>query len=185
MRPDRLMWAVGLALAVAVFAGLVLNLVTGLTRLSWAVALAIVLVACACAGLVIRRRRADGAAHAPVLRRGFHLSPVTGGFLLLAAVLAGGSVWLANASTGWQHSPGFAQLWLVPAGGTTATLGVRDSYPGSQTLHLVLRGGGQTLGTWDLALSDGETWQKTVTEPPVGKLTATLATPGQPLAVTS
>jgi hypothetical protein len=58
MCPDRLMRAVGLALAVAVLTGLLLNLVTGLTRLSWAVALAVAVVTVACAGLVIRRRRA-------------------------------------------------------------------------------------------------------------------------------
>jgi hypothetical protein len=185
MRPDRMMWAVGLALAVAVLTGLVINLVTGLTRLSWAVALAIVLVACACAGLVIRRRGEDEVAPAPVPRGGFRLSPVTAGFLLLAGALAGAAVWLAAASANWQHSPGFAQLWLVPADGATATLGVRDNYPGSQTLRLVLRSGGKTLGTWDLALTDGETWQRAVPQPAGGTLTATLATPAQVLTVTS
>src|ERR1700722_5108946 len=105
MRPDRLMWGTGLALAGAVLPGLALALATGLARLSWAVALAVALVASACAGLVIRRRRADQVAPAPVPRRGFRPSPVTGGFLLLAAVLAGGAVWLAEHSAGRPHPP--------------------------------------------------------------------------------
>jgi hypothetical protein len=186
MRPDRLMWGAGLALAGAVLTGLVLNMVTGLTRLSWAVALAIAVVAAACAGLVIRRRSAVAVTRAPVWRRGFRLSPVTSGFLLLAAVLATAAVWLANASAGWQPAPGFAQLWLTPASGTTSTLGVRDNYPGQQTFRLVLRGdGGKVLGTWDLALAEGQAWQRTVTQPADGTLTATLGGPGQALTVTS
>jgi hypothetical protein len=180
------MRAAGLALAGAVLTGLVLNLVTGLTRLSWAVALAVAVVASACAALVIRRRRADEVAHAPVPRRGFRLSPVTSGFLLLAAVFAGGAVWLANASAGWQHASGFAQLWLTPASEATSTLGVRDNFPGQQTFRLVLRGdGGKVLGAWDLSLAEGQAWQQTVARPAGSTLTATLGGPGQALTVTS
>jgi len=199
MRPDRMMWGAGLILAGAVLTGLLLNRVTGLTTLSWAVALAIAVAACA-GGVLVGRGRgaartsaapvADGCADAvkpaPVRRIGFHFSPVTTGFLLLAAVLAGGAVWLANASAGWQHSPGFAQLWLTPATDTTSTLGVRDNFPGQQTFRLVLRGnGGQVLGAWDLSLAEGEAWQRTVARPAGSTLTATLGLRGQALRVTS
>jgi hypothetical protein len=211
MRPDRMMWGTGLALAAAVLAGLVLNLTTGLTRLSWAVALAVALAACASGVLVVRRRCAqevasapvtdgcaeevtsapvtdgcaDGVKPAPVRRSGFRFSPVTGGFLMLAAALAGGAVWLANASAGWQHSPGFAQLWLTPATEATSTLGVRDNFPGQETFQLVLRDGGKAIGTWDLLLSEGQAWQRTVARPAGSTLTATLDVPGQTLRVTS
>jgi hypothetical protein len=198
MRPDRMMWGAGLTLAAAVLAGLVLNLATGLTRLSWAVALAVALAACACGVLVVRRRGADEVTSAPVTdgcadevkpapvrRNGFRFSPVTGGFLMLAAVLAGGAVWLANASAGWQSSPGFAQLWLTPATEATSTLGVRDNFPGQETFQLVLRDGGKAIGTWDLLLSEGQAWQRTVARPAGSTLTATLDVPGQTLTVTS
>jgi hypothetical protein len=200
MRPDRMMWGAGLALAGAVFTGLVLNLVTGLTPLSWAIALAVAVAAVVCADLVIIRRRsaeevasapvtdvsAEGVKPAPVRRSGFRFSPVTGGFLMLAAVLAGGAIWLANASTGWQHSPGFAQLWLTPSSGTTSTLGVRDNFPGQQTFRLVVRGnGGKVLGAWDLSLAQGQAWQRTVARPAGSTLTARLGMPGQTLTVTS
>jgi len=181
-----MMWGAGLVLAGAVLIGLLLNLVTGLTRLSWAVALIVVLTAVACAGLVIRRRRAEQVEHAPVRHGRFRPSPVTGGFLALAAVLAGGAVWLANASAGWHHSPGFAQLWLTPATDTTSTLGVRDDFPGEQTFRLVLRGsGGKVLGAWDLSLAEGQAWQRTVARPAGTTLTATLGMSGQTLAVTA
>ena len=181
MRPDRAMWVTGLALACAVLAGLVLNLVTGLTRLSWGTALAIG-VACAGAGLLIAR---GGRPQPAATRTGrFRLSPVTGGFLALAAVLAGGAVWLGAASASWHRPPGFAQLWLVPGHGTSATLGVRDSYPGRHPFQLVLSGGGKTVGRWRLTLADGQTWQRTVPAA-AGGLSATLTTPGQELKVTS
>jgi hypothetical protein len=105
---------------------------------------------------------------------------------MLAAVLAGGAVWLANASAGWQHSPGFAQLWLTPATTTTSTLGVRDNFPGQQTFRLVLRGnGGNVLGAWDLSLAQGQAWQRTVARPAGSTLIARLGMPGQTLTVTS
>jgi hypothetical protein len=208
MRPDRMMWGAGLVLAGTVFTGLLLNLVTGLTTLSWAVALAVAVAAVVCAGLVIMRRGvivghgtgeaaaepvpdadtdadADAVKPAPVRRSGFRFSPATAGFLTLAAVLAGGAVWLANASAGWQHSSGFAQLWLTPATTTTSTLGVRDNYPGQQTFQLVLRDGGKPIGTWDLLLSEGQAWQRTVARPAGSTLTATLDVPNHTLTVTS
>ena len=185
MRPDRLMWATGLALAVAVLAGLLLNLTTGLTRLAWAVTLAVVVAACLVAWLAAWR---SGAVHVParsVLLRGLRFSPVTGGFLLLAAALTGGAVWLAAASAGWEDTPGFAQLWLAPAHGTAGhVLGVRDAYPGRHAFRLVLRGG-KKVTTWDLTLEDGQSWQRTVTAPPGGSLAATLTTPDRVLRVTA
>jgi hypothetical protein len=185
MYPDRAMWAVGLVLAGAVLAGLVLNLTTGLTRLSWAITLAIAVLACACAGLALRRRRGRRQEAATVRPKDYRFSPLNGAFLLLAAALATAAVWLGQASAGWQRSPGFAQLWLVPAKGANATLGVRDDYTGRQAFLVVLRNGGKTVGTWDLTLAAGETWQRTVTAPAGDKLAATLKTPNQLLTVTS
>lgn len=185
MRPKSAMWAVGLALAGTVLTGLVLNLAGGLTRLSWEIALAIALLACAGAGLARRKRRTGPGSAASVRTDGFRVSPLTGGFLLLAAALAGGAIWLAVASANWQPSPGFAQLWLVPAQGANATLGVRDDYPGRQAFRLTLRSTAMTITTWELTLTYGETWQRTVTAPAEGKLAATLAAPDRTLSVTS
>jgi hypothetical protein len=180
MRTDRVMWGTGLTLAGTVLAGLALNLAGGLTRLSWAITLAVAVVACAGVVLAVRKRG--------IRNSGFQIAPVAGGFLVLAAALAGGAVWLAAASANWPRSPGFAQLWLVPSKGASAVLGVRDNYPGRQAFRLTLRDG-QAVTTWNLRLDEGETWQRTVTAPrpplPGSKLTATLTTPGRVLSVTS
>ena len=185
MRPDRVMWAVGLALAGAALAGLVLNLAGGLTRLSWAITLAIALLGGAGAWLAAKRRRAGPQEAAAVRKTGFGLPLLSLGYLLLAAALAAAAVWLAAASASWPRSPGFAQLWLVPAQGSAATLGVRDNYPDRQTFRLVLRSGATTVASWDLTLTDGETWQRSVTEPAGGPLVAILTTPGRVLTVAS
>jgi hypothetical protein len=190
MRPDRAMWAVGLALACAVFAGLVLNLTTGLTRAGWAVTLAVAVLACVGVVLAVRRRRAGTVSAATVhphrLRLSFFSPSLTAGYLLLAATLVGGAVWLAQASAGWQHSPGFAQLWLVPAGkAASATLGVRNDYPLRQTFHLELQTGAHTVTTWNLHLAAGQAWQRTVAAPRGNRLAARLTTPGRVLEATS
>lgn len=121
MRPDRFMWAIGLVLAFAVLAGLLVNLTTGLTQLAWGITLAVAVAACLLAWLAAWR---NGAVHVPtrsVMMSGLRFSPVTGGLVLLAAALAGGAVWLAAASAGWADTPGFAQLWLVRPRASRAT----------------------------------------------------------------
>ena len=189
----RGMWTVGLSLATAVVAGLLLNLTPGgLTRTSWAVSLAgVTLVAVAAAAW--RRRRtaaADGArdplavspaTSAPPRRR------VTAGYALAALALAGTATGLAVASAGWQRSPGFAQLWLVPAHGAVAageqaTLGVRSGYHSAETFELVLRRGTEPAEGWAFTLAAGQAWQQTVTAPAGQPITARLTVAGQPAA---
>jgi hypothetical protein len=184
MRPDRLMWAIGLVLAGAVLAGLVLNLVTGLTQLSWAITLAIAVAACLVAWLLAWRSGAGRVPALSVLLGSLRFSPVTGAIVLLAALLAGGAVWLSAASASWEAAPGFAQLWLAPGKGAGQVLGVRDAYPGRHTFRLELRAGPKVT-TWNLTLSDGQTWQRTVTAPAGGSLAASLTTPDRVLRVTA
>jgi hypothetical protein len=185
MFPDRASWAVGLALACAVLAGLVLNLTVGLTRLSWLITLASAIVIIVGAALLLRRRGVRFGLAALVPPDVARFSPLTAGIALLAAAFAAAAVWLAVASASWHQSPGFAQLWLVPAAGPRGTLGIRSEYPQKSTFHLVLRTGKKTVTTWSLTLADGESWQRNVGEPPGQPLVATLTTPGRTLTVAS
>jgi hypothetical protein len=102
---------------------------------------------------------------------------------LAALAITGTAIGLAVVSAGWQHSPGFAQLWLVPARSTAvsgqATLGVRSGYQGTERFHLVLRRGAHAIGTWDFSLGTGRSWQRTVTAPVGQRLTAQLTAVGQ------
>jgi hypothetical protein len=98
-------------------------------------------------------------------------------------VVTGAAIGLAQVSAGWQRTPGFAQLWLVPARNGTAagqaTLGVRSGYPQAESFHLVLRRGAHTVSTWDFTLASGQTWQQTVTAGARQRLAAELTAVGQ------
>lgn len=111
------------------------------------------------------------------------------GYVAGAVAIVGAAIGLAVASVGWQHSPGFAQLWLVPARSGTASLpaagghvalGVRSRYPGAETFRLVLLRGTQPMGTWDFRLGAGQSWQRDVSAPVGQRLTARLTTVGRP-----
>jgi Protein of unknown function (DUF1616) len=201
----RSMWATGLSLAVAVLGGLMLNLTpAGLTRLTWTTSLAAVTMLAVAASAWLRARRAPVPVPVPVPvpapvpvpgslathRRPAPASAVAG-YALAALAVTGTAIGLAVASAGWQHSPGFAQLWLVPVqssaasgggAGSQATLGVRSGYPHAETFHLVLRRGAQAIGTWDFTLTAGQTWQRTVLAPAGQHLAAQLTTAGQSAA---
>jgi hypothetical protein len=178
----RGMWTVGLSLAVAVLGGLLLNLTpAGLTRVSWTILLAVVTLIALGAAAWLRtgteRRAGTG-----------RPTWVAAGYPVAALALAGTAVGLAVVSGGWQHSPAFAQLWLVPAG-ERATLGVRSAYPDAQAFHLVLDSGTRPAGAWDFTLTAGQTWQRTVMAPAGQRVTALLTAIGndqtETVAITS
>lgn len=173
------------AAAVTVMAAAVFAAATAVTHHVTSCVLVAVAALIAVAGLAVRRRRAGPWSAASVRTDGFRVSPLTGGFLLLSAALAGGAVWLAVASANWQCSPGFAQRWLVPPPGSHPTPGVRDDYPGRRAFRLTLRTATMTVNTWELTMTYGESRQRTVTAPGGGKLAATLTAPDRVLSVTS
>jgi Protein of unknown function (DUF1616) len=191
----RAMWTAGLSLAVAVLGGLLLNLIpAGLTRLSWTLSSTGVTVLVAMASAWRRRRSRSELPHAsrlprlPCLPRWTPVTRLVACYALAAGAIAAGAVGLAVASAGWQHSPGFAQLWLVPSRGVAtggqATLGVRSGYAAAQTFHVVLRNGAKAISTWDFSLGTGQSWQRTITAAAGERLTAQLTTGQQATAQT-
>jgi hypothetical protein len=157
----RSMWVAGLSLAVTVLGGLLLNLTPpGLTRVTWTISL----------------RSAQERA-IPRTRPG---TRIAAGYAAAALAISGTAVGLAIASAGWQHSPGFAQLWLVPARNTPdASLGVRSGYSDAETFHLVVRSGLDAVLSWDFTLGSGQTWQRTISAPAGQHVTAQLTVTGQ------
>jgi hypothetical protein len=167
----RAMWVAGLSLAVTVLAGLLLNLLPGgLTRTSWTISLtAVTLLACAWPS----PQDQNEPLVMPVMR-------IAAGYAVAALAIAGTATGLAVASAGWQHSPGFAQLWLVPARNTPdASLGVRSGYSDAETFHLVVRSGLDAVLSWDFTLGSGQTWQRTISAPAGQHVTAQLTVTGQ------
>jgi hypothetical protein len=204
MRRDplwRAMWTVGLSLALVVFTGLLLNLIPfGLTRLTWIISLGVVTLIATLAAVVRQAAfQANTRQWSSIRFKLQRWSWVVAGYVAGAVAIAGAAIGLAVASAGWQHSPGFAQLWLVPARSGTAglpasgghvALGVRSRYQGAETFQLVLLRGTQPIGTWGFRLDAGQSWQRDVSAPVGQRLTARLTTIGQPsgpqsVAVTS
>ena len=81
-----------------------------------------------------------------------------------ALVVAIGAVGLAREATVIQHQAGFTQLWLSARGETvaTASLGVRNYQGSTQRYRLILLRQGHISVTWNLTLSNGQTWQRAV-----------------------
>ena len=177
----RGMCSVGLSMAVAALGGLVLNLIpAGLTRVSWTILLAAVTLLALAAAVWLRpdSRRSTDSRRAKHSWHSWRQTWAVAGYSLGALALAGAATGLAVVSGGWQHSPSFAQLWLVP-GSAKATLGVRSGYPDAREFRLVLKNGTRQAGTWDFTLTAGQTWQRTVAEPAGQRLTAQLTAAGQ------
>lgn len=166
----RAMWVAGLSLAVTVLAGLLLNLLPGgLTRTSWTISLtAVTLLACAWPS----PQDQNEPLVMPAVR-------IAAGYGAAALAIAGTATGLAVVSGGWQRSPGFAQLWLVPAANQQASLGVRSGYAHAEVFHLVLRRGVGAELSWDFTLGAGRTWRQTVSAPPGQRLAAQLTVAGQ------
>jgi Protein of unknown function (DUF1616) len=179
----RSMWVAGLSLAVTVLGGLLLNLTPpGLTRVTWTISLSAVTLLALAVSAWLRRRPSsqDRSAQERAIPRTRPGTRIAAGYAAAALAISGTAVGLAIASAGWRHSPGFAQLWLVPARNTPdASLGVRSGYSDAETFHLVVRSGLDAVLSWDFTLGSGQTWQRTISAPAGQHVTAQLTVTGQ------
>jgi hypothetical protein len=82
----------------------------------------------------------------------------------VAIVVAAAAVGLAATGAARQSQAHFTQLWLSPQrpGAHTLSMGVTNDEGSAASYRLVLRRGGQVIGTWSLTLGDGRTWQRQV-----------------------
>jgi hypothetical protein len=81
----------------------------------------------------------------------------------VAIVVAAAAVGLAAAGAARQSQPRFTQLWLAQRpGAPTLSMGVTNDEGTATRYRLVLQRGGQVIGTWNLTLGDGRTWQRQV-----------------------
>jgi hypothetical protein len=81
-----------------------------------------------------------------------------------AVLIAAAAVGLATVGAARQPQPGFTQLWLSPQyqGAHTLSLGVTNDQGRTTSYRLVLQRGGRVIGTWNLTLGEGRTWQRPV-----------------------
>lgn len=160
---DRLVFALGSSVAVAILAGLVLDFTSwGLRRTSWAVALAGVTVAAAAVAAFVRRPKSSR-------RDGASATPAPGPVLLLcaAALLALAAVGIARSGAlRSERASSFTQLWMLPArihGESALRIGVVNHEGVPETYRVVTRAGSTVLASWPrVVVPSGGRWTRTV-----------------------
>lgn len=158
-RSERFLLSVVLSLVAAIVGGLVLDRTRfGLTTTSWIVLLTGVTLVAAIPAL-IRSRHLLGTIQLPVMR-------LSASHLLMysaAAFLSVSAIVVARSSAVNSQGKPFTQLWMLPGSRTgTVAIGVRSQEVSRQNYVLRMVSGGQTLRSYSLAVSPGNTWHHTV-----------------------
>lgn len=164
---ERLVLSLGTSLAMTVIVGLVLDRTPwGLTTASWGVAL---LGATAIAATMAwlrapPRRRTGGWSGLTLTRR----EGVLFGAAAVVTIIAAG---VAYSGARYQPSPGFTQLWLMPADdqdGPAVQVGIRNMERGETTYTVVVSVDGMAPRTWaGIAVGPEEVWEVAVRLPAV------------------
>lgn len=180
---ERGIYAVGLSIAVAAIGGLLLQLVTGLDRYSWAVLLAGLTILIGMRGLLIEARETEPLG----LARPWGLPLAVAVFLTAALVAA-----LAIASAGdglreAQAKVGFTDFWMLPTRGArdngTFSVGLRKHGGGPSRYLLQLSRGGRPIALKRPELHTGKRWERDFTlasAAGAAPIVATLSRNGKP-----
>ena len=168
--PERLVFSLGLSMAVVILGGLLLDLTPfGLRASSWAVLLSSVTLGASAVALV--RRRGQSMPAPGWLRAGnFGFTFRQGLLLCLAALIVCGAVAVSIIGAERQPRTGFTQLWILSAGGANAEsavrLGVSNMESAAMEYHLAVNINGKIVKEWSsIDLSPNEQWGATLVLP--------------------
>lgn len=171
---ERAAVAAGLALAVPIIGGLALAAAgIPLHRTTWAALFAGAALLGDAVLLGLRRtgRRAPPGARQRAPRLATRQAVALG----TALVIAAGAVVLAVAGATRQQHPGFTQLWLLAGPHAhTASLGVSNHQGTTTRYRLVLLHKARVSATWNLTLSNGQSWQRVIGVSDTGTVAARL-----------
>lgn len=175
--PKRLVFSLGLSLALVVLGGFLLNLTpTGLQASTWAPLLGGITLA-ACVVTFIRRRR-----------RGIAVAELQGGWssgfsfrqgllLGLAALVVCSAFAVSIVGAKQQPHPGFTELWILPATEANAknavSLGVGNMEAATMEYRLAVKEDGRVVKEWlSIDLNPNEKWNVTLELPQLNLLSA-------------
>jgi uncharacterized membrane protein len=148
--------SVGISLMVLALGALLLNVFPfGLTTLSWAVLLVVVIVAC-CRGAALRH---GGQGSRRPLRSSWRPSPRATVLVAAAAVIAIAALVLAQKPLPAKHAEGFTALWMLPTDSReeAVRVGVLNSEQDPASYSLQVRvGAKQTPQSFRVVLDPGE-----------------------------
>jgi hypothetical protein len=157
---ERVMIGTGLALMLPIFGGLVLYAAgISLRRDAWLGLLAGGTIVGAVV-LAILRRKTDPAEPGTPAKAKTKL-PVRHALIYgAAAVFAVATIVIAVISSDKQSQPGYTQLWMAPGkNAAIASLGVDNQQGSTVAYRLQLLKKGKVSDTWNLTLTNGQTWQ--------------------------
>jgi uncharacterized membrane protein len=161
--PNRLMYALGVSLAVTILTGLLLNLTAeGLTGVLWTGVLGSVSLAAGVAALLRRWRemRDEDDIRQPV----FRLRPTHAAMLAAAALLIVGAVTITRTAAIGEAHPGFTQLWLTPfypSSEQYLEIGLHNFENEPVEYRVQFRIGDHVIDEWSpVRLQPNELWQK-------------------------
>ena len=175
---ERLVFSLGLSLAIVVLGGLALNwTLFGLRASSWAVFLGGITVGASAVALV--RRRGQSGPASGWLRIGRVDFSFRQGLLLgLAALIVCGAVTISIIGAERQPRLGFTQIWILPASGANARDGVRLGVSNMESKEMGYRldvnVDGRVVKEWpSIDLNPNDKWEATLVLPQTGHASAT------------
>jgi uncharacterized membrane protein len=155
--------AIMLGLTITAVVGLALNYTAwGLTPQSWVITLSAVLIIHVVIAFIQNRQYVEHDER--IHRMSFNFGQ--GVMLILAALVVGISIMVAQIGSLNQPRAGFTQLWMTadPSHNSAATfLGIRNEEASTVTYNLVVTQGTDVLQDYQaLTLKAGEVWQRSV-----------------------
>jgi hypothetical protein len=160
---ERVMIGTGIALMLPIFGGLGMYAVgISLYRTAWLGLLAGGTVVGIVVLAIVRR---NSEPPAPGTRSKIKINlPVRHALIYgAAAVFAVATIFIAVISSDNQSQPGYTQLWMAPVKNeAVASLGVNNQQGGTVVYRLQLLKKGKISATWNLTLTNGQTWQRDI-----------------------
>lgn len=163
--PERIVFSVGLSLAVVALGGLALNLTPwGLRTESWTVLLCA--TTCLASLIALKQQRSLVAASAPT---GIGLNGRQVLLLGLAVIVVVAAIGLARTPAPQQSVQGYSLLWMLPSNDgdpNAVRLGVESMELASAQYRLEVKVDGQAAQAWSsITLVPGEKWEDRIVLP--------------------
>jgi uncharacterized membrane protein len=162
---DRLIFSLGLSVAIDVVSGFILNTI-GLRALSWAAFLGVLTVVFSLLVAYLRRGAPVSGARLPRFRLNIYQSILFG----LAAAVVLVSIVYSITSAEQQPYPGFTQLWMLPAAqngqGCAVSLGIHSFEATSVSYRVTMTMNEAQITTWPpIVLAPQQEWKQVVPVP--------------------
>jgi uncharacterized membrane protein len=162
---ERLVYTIALSLAATALIGVAVQLVLGLDRTVWAIALPLVILAAT--WMALARRRRNGVEWTPPRAPlAVYLKPAA--LIAMALAIAIGSIAMASHGAREERDDiHFTQLWALPAGPGKVSVGVSNEEGAPASYELEILSGGDTLASSAIDLADGDSKRVLLSVPPI------------------